>query len=229
MYIDSVVNNTTARLIVTVEDTGKGIKEEALPTLFTSYQKGDNAGIIDGSGLGVALSKQLVELMGGHLNVKSKIEEGTCFIFALDQTILAETSNKVEGIYEEELTTFDCKGKKVLVVDDNGVNLKVAKRLLKDHNLEIDLATSGQECIDKIKLGTKYDLIMLDDFMPNMNGKQTLDNLHQINGFATPVIALTANNEADSKEKYKSYGFDDFLSKPISKEELNRLLRNYLK
>jgi CheY-like chemotaxis protein len=166
--------------------------------------------------------------MGGKIHVRSAEGVGTSFIFALDQRIIAKTSNEVEGLYSDELKIFDLTGKKVMVVDDNGVNLKVAKRLLKEYKLDVDLKQSGQECIDSIKLGEKYDLIMMDDFMPVMNGSQTLNNLKQIGGFDTPVIALTANNESSSKDKYMSLGFNGYLAKPIAKEELNKTLKEFL-
>jgi CheY-like chemotaxis protein/anti-sigma regulatory factor (Ser/Thr protein kinase) len=226
--VDGVVKDNSCRLIIIIEDSGKGIEEEALPNLFTSYQLGDRAEGFDGSGLGVAVTKRLIELMGGKIHVKSKVGVGTSFIFALEQETIAKTSNEVEGIFVEELQLFDASGKRVLVVDDNGVNLKVAKRLLKDYKMDVDLANSGKECLEKITTGEKYDLIMMDDFMPEMDGEQTLNNLKQLNGFNTPVIALTANNESGSKEKYMSLGFNNYLSKPISKEELNKILKEFL-
>ena len=225
--VDGYVKEDKIRLIINIEDSGKGIKKETLPTLFTSYELGEKSGTIEGSGLGVALTKKLVELMGGKIHVKSGEGVGTSFIIGIDQDIIAKTSNEVEGIYSEELEIYDLSGKKILVVDDNGVNLKVAKRLLKEYKIEVDLAESGQECIDKVKTN-KYDLIMMDDFMPVMDGPTTLTNLKQIEGFNIPVIALTANSESDSKSKYVGLGFNNYLAKPIVKEELNKELKEFL-
>ena len=226
--VDGKVINDKCRLIINIEDSGKGIEESALPNLFTSYQLGDKTGGFDGSGLGVAVTKKLVELMGGKIHVKSAVGVGTSFIFTLEQNIIAKTSNEVEGIFAEELSIFDATGKKILVVDDNGVNLKVAKRLLKDYKVDVDLANSGKECLEKINSGNVYNLIMMDDFMPEMDGASTLTNLKLINGFNTPVIALTANNESGSRDKYISLGFNNYLSKPIAKEELNKILKEFL-
>ena len=228
LSVDGIVKENTCRLFIIIEDTGKGIDEKALPNLFTSYQLGDKSGEFDGSGLGVAVTKRLVELMGGKIHVRSKVGVGTSFIIALEQETIAKTSNEVEGIFAEELQLFDASGKKVLVVDDNGVNLKVAKRLLKDYNMDVDRAESGKECLEKINSGESYNLIMMDDFMPEMDGAQTLSNLKLIDGFNTPVIALTANNESGSKDKYMGLGFNNYLSKPISKEELNKILKEFL-
>jgi CheY-like chemotaxis protein/anti-sigma regulatory factor (Ser/Thr protein kinase) len=225
--VDGYVKEDKIRLIINIEDSGKGIRKEVLNNLFSKYEAGTNDGSIEGSGLGVALTKKLVELMGGKIHVKSGEGVGTSFIIGIDQDIIAKTSNEVEGIYSEELEIYDLSGKKILVVDDNGVNLKVAKRLLKEYKIEVDLAESGQECIDKVKTG-KYDLIMMDDFMPVMDGPTTLANLKQTEGFNIPVIALTANNESDSKAKYVGLGFNNYLAKPIAKEELNKELKEFL-
>ncbi len=226
--VDGIVLDNKCRLIINVEDSGKGIDDSVIPHLFTSYQLGDRAEGLSGSGLGVAVTKGLVELMGGKIHVKSGVGVGTSFIFALEQNIIAKTSNEVEGIFAEELSIFDASDKRILVVDDNGVNLKVAKRLLKDYKATVDLASSGKECIALIDSGKKYDLIMMDDFMPEMDGPSTLKNLKQRLTFKTPVIALTANNESGSKDKYMGLGFNNYLSKPISKEELNKILKEFL-
>ena len=225
--VDGYVKDDKCRLIINIEDSGKGIKEETLSTLFTSYELGGSDGNIEGSGLGVALTKKLTELMGGKIHVKSKEGVGTSFLVALEQEVIAKTSNEVEGIYAEELKIFDLTGKRILVVDDNGVNLKVAKRLLKEYKIDVELCESGMEAIERIK-NEKFDLIMMDDFMPVMDGPTTLANLKQIEGFNIPVIALTANNESDSKQKYMSLGFNNYLAKPISKEELNKTLKEFL-
>ena len=126
---------------------------------------------------------------------------------------------------EEKL---DFTGKKVLLVDDNNLNLKVAARLLKEYNLEPELIDSGFACLEKIQEGSKYDLILLDDMMPKMSGVETFKKLKEINGFNIPVVILTANAIAGMKEKYLEEGFNDYLAKPIDKVELKRVLNNYL-
>ena len=230
LNVDGIIKNNNCRLIIYVEDSGIGMNKQTIENLFTSYQQSitDKSAAPKGTGLGVAVTKKLVELMGGKIHVRSAEGIGSSFIFALDQKIIAKTSNEVEGLYTDELKIFDLTGNRVMVVDDNGVNLKVAKRLLKEYKLDVDLKQSGQECIDSIKLGEKYDLIMMDDFMPVMNGTQTLNGLKEIGGFNTPVIALTANNESSSKDKYMSLGFNGYLAKPIAKEELNKTLKEFL-
>ena len=126
------------------------------------------------------------------------------------------------------MTKTDFTGKKILIVDDNKINLKVASRLLQNYNVDTTQIDSGIECIDRIKNGEIYDLILLDDMMPKMSGVETLTNLKQIEGFNMPVVALTANAIEGMKEKYLASGFDDYLAKPIDKLELNKIIVKYL-
>ena len=117
--------------------------------------------------------------------------------------------------------------KKVLVVDDNLLNIKVAERLLAKYNVTIESVMSGQECLDKVNAG-KYNLILLDDMMPKMTGGETFVKLKEIEGFNTPVVILTANAITGMREQYLSEGFDDYLAKPIEQLELNRVMKKYL-
>lgn len=124
--------------------------------------------------------------------------------------------------------TIDASGKKVLVVDDNKINLKVASRLLQNYKVIVEEVDSGFLCLDKINAGNKYDLILMDDMMPKMKGVETLHKLKEIDGFNTKVIALTANAVSGEKEKYLAEGFDDYLAKPIDRGELNKMVAKYL-
>ena len=130
---------------------------------------------------------------------------------------------------ESNTKVIDIKGAKVLLVDDNELNIKVASTLLSKFNLNIDSCTSGFECIEKIKNGNQYDIILLDDMMPKMSGKETLVKLKQINGFNIPVIALTANAITGVREMYLKEGFDEYISKPIDINELDRIIEKYFK
>ena len=128
-----------------------------------------------------------------------------------------------------EQSLNNLKGKKILVVDDNKVNLKVAERLLKNYNVDIKTVDSGEECLTLIKNNETFDLILMDDMMPKMSGTETFHKLKEIDNFNIPVIALTANAISGMREKYLNEGFDDYLSKPIQKSELNQILNKYLK
>ena len=142
-----------------------------------------------------------------------------------------EELSKVKKENENEEKTneiIDATGKNILVVDDNLLNLKVAERLLKAYKCNITFASSGSECLDKVS-SNKYDLILLDDMMPRMTGTETLQKLKEMDSFNVPVVALTANAITGMREEYINRGFNDYLSKPIVKEDLNRVMKKYLK
>ena len=165
--------------------------------------------------------------MNWKIVVDSVYGEGSKFTVAIDQRIV---ENPTIALEEEKNNNIelDITDKRILVVDDNKINLKGATRLLKDYNATIDEASSGFECIDKINNGEKYDLILLDDMMPKMSGVETLHKLKQIEEFDITTVALTANAISGMKEKYLSEGFDDYLSKPIDKIELSNILMKFL-
>ena len=227
--VSSIVKDNICRLIISVEDTGIGIKEKNIDKLFNKFERldlEDNV-TIEGTGLGLAITKKLVDLMHGKIVVQSVFGKGSKFTVCLDQRIVENPTIKVdtEKIINEEIIV---NNKKVLLVDDNKINLKVAERLLESYGIKTESVESGYDCIEKIKNGNKYNLIMLDDMMPRMSGVETLKKLKEIKGFDTKVIALTANALTGMREKYLSDGFNDYLAKPINKEELNKIINKYL-
>ena len=166
-------------------------------------------------------------MMGGTIDVESEYGKGSTFTIKLSQK-LATGPVKVENSSSEKETTYDFSTKKILVVDDNGLNIKLAMRLFNKYNCKIDTAKSGFECIDLISKGNKYDIIFLDDVMPVMLGSETVTRLKRIEGFKTPVVSLTANAIEGVKEKYLNLGFDDYLAKPIEKSKLEDILVKFL-
>ncbi|NLC48383.1 MAG: response regulator [Tenericutes bacterium] len=230
--INSVVNNDMIRLIMSVEDSGIGIKKENIDKLFTKFERlgVEKETTAEGTGLGLAITKRLVELMNGKIIVQSIIGKGSKFTVSIDQKIVCDDKiNKIKNSIETvSKSKTDFSDKKIFIVDDNALNIKVAERLLKIYNVNIESAMSGQECIDKITSGSKYDLILLDDMMPKMTGVETLKKLELIEGFNMPVVVLTANAITGMREKYINDGFDDYLSKPIEKPELDRVIKIYL-
>ena len=232
--INSIQKNNIIRLIISVEDSGIGIKKESIDKLFTKFERlgVEKQTTTEGTGLGLAITKKLVEMMGGKIVVQSIYGKGSIFTISLDQRMLTnEELIKVMKEKETEEKTdeiIDASGKNILVVDDNMLNLKVAERLLKAYKCNITLVSSGSECLDKVS-NNKYDLILLDDMMPRMSGTETLQKLKEIETFNTPVVALTANAITGMKEEYINRGFNDYLSKPIIKEDLNRVMKKYLK
>ncbi len=233
--INSIIKGDVIRLIISVEDSGIGIKKENIDKLFGRFERlgVEKDTTVEGTGLGLAITKKLVEMMGGKIVVQSVYGKGSLFTISLDQKIVSgselEKLKKEESAKEEGPSLFEAINKKVLVVDDNNLNLKVAKRLLDPYKCDVECVGSGFECIERIVNGEKYDLILLDDMMPKMSGKETFDKLKEVPEFNIPVVALTANAISGMKEEYLKYGFNDYLSKPIEKDELNRVMKKYLK
>ena len=228
--VSSIQKNGICRLIVSVEDSGIGIKKESIDKLFTKFERLDieKNNTIEGTGLGLAITKKLLELMGGQIVVQSVYGKGSKFTIALDQKIVTNPTIAIESNKVSIAEVFDLSNRKILIVDDNKINLKVAIRLLKDYNCQIETAESGFECIEKIKSGNVYDLILMDDMMPKMSGVETLHHLKENPAYNIPTVALTANAISGMKEKYLQEGFNDYLAKPIEKTELYRVLVKFL-
>ena len=227
--ISSVQKDDVCRLIISVEDTGIGIKNENIDKLFNKFERIDleENVTIEGTGLGLAITKKLVDLMNGKIVVQSVFGKGSKFTVCVDQKIVSNPTIKLEET--RNLTpVINIINKTVLLVDDNKINLKVAEKLLDNYGIKTESVDNGFACIEKIQAGNKYDLILLDDMMPKMSGVETLKKLKEINGFNIKVVALTANALTGMKEKYLSEGFDDYLAKPINKDELNKVINKYL-
>ena len=228
-FVVSCINEgNICSLVISVEDTGRGIQSDKLCKLFSKFDRldEDKNTTIEGTGLGLAITKSLVDMMGGKITVQSVYGEGSKFTVYLKQEIKEMSKTK-----EDEDTTIvvpDFKGNRILVVDDNKLNLRVADKLLKQYNISTSLVESGFECIDRIKNNEQFDLILLDDMMPKLSGTETLQKLKEINNFNTPVVALTANAVSGEKERYIGLGFDDYLAKPIEKLELDKVLIKHL-
>jgi len=224
--VNCINNKDECRLIISISDTGRGIKTEQIDKLFNKFQRldEDKNTTTEGTGLGLAITKRLVEMMGGKIVVQSEYGEGSIFTIYLKQEIR-------NSLYKKETTkesiNLDLKNKRALIVDDNSLNLKVATKLLKTYNLDITCCTSGFECIEKVN-NNEYDIILMDIMMPKMGGVETLKKLKGISSFDTPVIALTADAIQGKENKYKEVGFSDYLSKPIENNELVRVLSEYL-
>lgn len=234
-YEVSCVNDgDTSRLVISVEDSGRGIKQDAVKNLFSKFQRldEDKNSTIEGTGLGLAITKQLIDLMGGQIAVHTVYGSGSKFTVMIPQKISTEVI-KIESEIEKPKVIqkdIDLAAAKILIVDDNNLNLKVASKLLEKQGASnITCVNSGFDCLDKISMGEKYDLIFMDDMMPKMSGKETFLKLKAIPGFITPVVALTANAISGAKEEYLDAGFSDYLAKPIEKGELARVLGSVLK
>ena len=220
------LDKNISNIIIVCKDTGRGIKKENIDKLFTKFERLDieKNTTAEGTGLGLAITKSLIEMMGGRINVQSNFGVGSMFMVRIPQKIskLENTENRIIEV-KNESNNHEYNEKKILIVDDNNLNIKVATRALSSFNFVIDTATSGEECLNKVK-ETKYDLILMDIMMPNMSGETTLQKLKEINGFNTPVIALTADALAGAEARYKSEGFVGYLAKPFNKEQMKEKL-----
>lgn len=234
------VNEDTIMMEVTVEDTGIGVKEKDIAKIFETFNRTDMEASRseEGTGLGLAVTNRLVEMMGGKLTVKSEYGKGSTFSFAIPQKVISkdplgdfqeqyDRSVKNSISYKEK---FIAPLAKILVVDDNAMNLAVAQDLLRKTKLQIDVASSGEECLEMLKR-KEYHLICMDHMMPNMDGIQTLHAIREMKdnpSQSIPIIALTANAVVGAKEFYLDAGFEDYLSKPIEPDKLEDMLIKFL-
>ena len=230
--VNSVIKGNVCRLIVSVEDSGIGIKKENIEKLFTKFERLDEHDnvTIEGTGLGLAITKRLVELMNGKIVVQSDYGVGSKFTVSIDQRIIKmkEENVEVKEVVNDD-NYSDFSDKHILLVDDNMLNIKVAERLLKNYNVNVKSLNNGFDAIDIINNGEKFDLILMDDMMPKLSGVETFKKLKENSNFSIPTVILTANAIEGMKDKYLKEGFDDYLSKPIVKDELNRVLNKFLK
>jgi len=232
--------NNKVLLTISVKDSGIGIRKEDMQRLFQSFQRVDeenNAGI-EGTGLGLSIAYQLVEIMGGKITVDSIYQKGSVFTIQIEQDIVdgnpmghmdfmtrgsAQRRKKYKQI-------FEAPDARVLVVDDNEMNLLVVKKLLRETKIQVDLARSGRECLELTRQHF-YHVIFMDHMMPEMDGEKTLHCImQQENGLCreTPVIALTANVMAGAEQNYRDKGFQSYLAKPVSGTLMEAVLLKFL-
>ena len=227
-------------LIITVKDTGIGIREQDMDKLFNSFTRIEEKRnrSIEGTGLGLKLTQNLVCLMGGEIGVQSEYGKGSEFTAKIPQKVVdSKPVGDFKKRYQQSVNISESKENSIvapdahiLVVDDVEINLKVIKGLLKKTHIQIDTVRSGMECLQSVKKN-HYDIIFLDHMMPEMDGLETLqqmkimsDNLNK----STPVIMLTANATRGARQEYINAGFTDYLTKPVKEESLQAMLKKYL-
>lgn len=224
------------RLVFRVEDTGCGIRKEDLERIFENFRQLDSkrSRSVEGTGLGLSISRHLAELMDGSVKVESVYGEGSTFIVEILQKVVdTRTLSEVpegEMHHEKPLEPFTTKNCKVLVVDDNMINRKVARSLLQTYDLEITEAESGMEAIQFVK-GTLFDIIFMDHMMPGMDGIEAVEHIRSEcgeNGTQPVIIALTANAMEGVREAFLTSGFQDFLTKPIDRQTLHMALLRWI-
>ncbi len=228
--IDVILKDNICKMIISVEDSGVGIKPEDINKLFKKFERINEGNTsIEGTGLGLAITKKLVELMGGQIVVQSVYGSGSKFTVGITQKVVDKEYEEPENVDKTRIIkAIDFSSKKVLIVDDNKLNLKVAAKLISLYGINVETVESGFEFIKKYEDGNKYDLVLLDDMMPEMSGIETLKKLKERPNYSLPTVALTANAIEGMRDKYLKEGFDDYLAKPIAKNELNKIILKYL-
>ena len=233
-------SETSVRLKVVVSDTGIGIRQEDIPKLFTGFERLDirENRHIEGTGLGLAITYNLLKQLNGEISVDSVYGEGSTFTVLVSQKVIGtekigdfnEKCNKEQEASETYRASFRAPDAKVLIVDDNEMNLFVVQKLLERTQVQMTTCMSGKECLSLMQK-EHYDVILLDHMMPEMDGIETLKASKEMEGnlcMNTPVIALTANAMAGVRDNYLAEGFDDYLSKPVKGKALEDMLKKYL-
>lgn len=233
-------SDDAVNLVFSVSDTGIGIREEDMDKLYGAFERLDQKEnhSVEGTGLGLSITTRMLELMHGHMEVESIYGEGSTFRIYLPQKITAVGDiGPFEAKYhefavskEEYRESFEAPDAKILVVDDNEMNLFVVTNLLKMTKMEIVCCDRGEKCLELVKQQA-FDVILLDHMMPGMDGIETMKRLKGMEdnlSIAAPVIALTANAIIGVREMYLSEGFDDYLSKPIESETLEKMIKKFL-
>ncbi|MBE7002960.1 MAG: DegV family EDD domain-containing protein [Ruminococcaceae bacterium] len=237
LHIESEgVGENCVLLKISVTDTGMGIKQEAIPYLFDAFRRVDQEKnrSIEGTGLGLSIVKQLLDLMGGTITVNSVYTQGSTFTVNVEQAIAdARPIGDISIIggaggvaRRKHERRFSAPEARVLIVDDNEMNLEVEKKLLGDTDLTVDTALSGAEALEKT-LRSRYDVILMDHLMPEMDGIECFERLREQTGGLNrnvPVVVLTANAGSENRELYNAAGFDGYLVKPVSGAQLEDML-----
>ena len=230
-------------IVFIVQDTGQGMTNSQLSIIFEAYSRFADKikKSIEGTGLGLGITKQLINLMQGEIEIDSEVNVGTRITVKLPQQVMGKeilgsdvvsnlkrfrSYNRMANTRKKFVRKTMSEGK-VLIVDDLESNLYVAKALLTPYKLKIETVTSGEEAITKIKIGNEYDIIFMDHMMPYMDGIETTKIIRDLN-YLKPIVALTANAVVGQSEIFLQNGFNDFISKPIDTEKLNNILNNYI-
>lgn len=212
LSVNAIFKKDIVRLIIKIEDSGIGIKAEDLDKCLNKNTKDQNS---------LYGARKTINIMGGNLLISSEYNKGTIVAIILDQKIY--TNNNKDN-YDNYVNN-----KKILIIDDNNSSIKLISKILDKHNILYDSSNLGKEALDRIRKGDKYDLILLDEDMPYMNGISVMNKFSKIKGFGTKVILLTKNSNIIYDDIYKDSGFSDYIIKPIDKDDLMNKINKYLK
>lgn len=238
MQVSGVVENDVAKLTFAVKDTGIGIREENIDKIYDAFHRIDleKNRNIEGTGLGMNIVRQFLRLMDSDLSIESEYGKGSTFSFVLEQPVTdatplgdfntKRTENEKKTAYEVQCIAPDAK---ILVVDDNKINLKVFTNLMKPTQIQVSQADGGHACLQMLRENNTYDMVFLDHMMPDLDGVETLHVIQEEHLCDdVPIIMLTANALVGNREMYIQEGFTDFLSKPLVMEKLDKMILQYL-
>ena len=232
---ECLVDRGFAYLKYTISDTGIGIEENDFDKIYLKFSglETDTKDIEHGAGLGLSITKALVDMLGGKISFTSNYNVGTTFVVELKNRIVDyhKCGNIIsrKDVLNAIEPKLDCKGKKIIIVDDNKLNLKNIYNLLREYNFDITIVESGSSCIELMKKNEKYDLILIDYLMPDLDGIQTINKMKEITSDLPPVIVTTANINSDIKERFIKEGFAGYLSKPVDSKRLRSIVEYYFK
>ena len=212
LSVNAIFKKDIVRLIIKIEDSGIGIKAEDLDKCLNKNTKDQNS---------LYGARKTINIMGGNLLISSEYNKGTIVTIILDQKIYTDSNKDNYDNY--------VNNKKILIIDDNNSSIKLISKILDKHNILYDSSNLGKEALDRIRKGDKYDLILLDEDMPYMNGISVMNKFSKIKGFDTKVILLTKNSNIIYDDIYKDSGFSDYIIKPIDKDDLMNKINKYLK
>lgn len=211
LSVNAIFKKDIVRLIIKIEDSGIGIKAEDLDKCLNKNTKDQNS---------LYGARKTINIMGGNLLISSEYNKGTIVTIILDQKIYTNNKDNYDNYVNN---------KKILIIDDNNSSIKLISKILDKHNILYDSSNLGKEALDRIRKGDKYDLILLDEDMPYMNGISVMNKFSKIKGFDTKVILLTKNSNIIYDDIYKDSGFSDYIIKPINKDDLMNKINKYLK
>lgn len=228
LSVNSIVKNEICRLVITVEDSGTGMDTETIKHLFDKDKIYDDKLLkeIDDTKNNLSILKSIVNLMNGSVLVESTIGSGSKFTVILDQKISTEKT-KIEEKVEEYEKMYEKDKKIILVTDNKEISTKIQK-ILKKQPYKLEIVTLGQTCLEQIRSGTEYDLIIIDEEIPKLNYEDTLNKIKETKCYKKPVLLITSNQIFGSKEMYQEKGFKDTIYKPIKKEELIHEIEEYI-
>lgn len=212
LSVNAIFKKDIVRLIIKIEDSGIGIKAEDLEKCLNKNTKDQNS---------LYGARKTINIMGGNLLISSEYNKGTIVTIILDQKIYTDSNKDNYDNY--------VNNKKILIIDDNNSSIKLISKILDKHNILYDSSNLGKEALDRIRKGDKYDLILLDEDMPYMNGISVMNKFSKIKGFDTKVMLLTKNSNIIYDDIYKDSGFSDYVIKPIDKDDLMNKINKYLK